>query len=253
MESHRIQKQKPVQTTTARSTKNPVWILGGRLNNLTGARRKHLGTNFAVASDGFIGAELTTRHKKGTTRPRDSNYKRTKRSTCTSRRLALACGHLPAPQLEHHVGAPPLSEPVLPLGGAHTSFQAQIHMHERPILTQCALTKTQRATSDEEPRYRYGCYLRQHENLVCSQLSSITAPVRRFLEDSGSEHFYRERYPSDGFDNNTDSAHDITQSPHIVPLACMPIFAEDTSYFENAMHNLDVADGSNSFDNDLYS
>lgn len=244
---HRVQEPNTIRTSKHRSAKSPAFLLQGRPGSChsvrrNGVRRKILRSGFSIGSDGFVGTELIIQHNKGFIQPRAKNTWVDKGASA-SRELTLACGYLPAPLVEHHVGVLQQSGQALP-NGDHTQAQVQVDRHETQPLSQRALTEVRRAMSDREARKRRHDDMQHHENMVRCQLSGITAPARGVSEDSSSECSNEPHIQSSEED-------DVTRDG--VPLAYTPTSHEVTRYFENQVYGLDATARSDSCDEEFWS
>jgi hypothetical protein len=121
--------------------------------------------------------------------------------------LALTSGLLPPPVLQRDLT---LFSTMRPLHGSS-------HFDNTTSPGQLTLARSENPASNST------------QVKVRSQLSSITAPVRRDSESSASE-AADETGSADGEDENEDA------------FSRNPTFVEDSSYFENAMYHLDVGE-----------
>lgn len=213
-------------------------------------------SSFAVASDGFVGEELTinTTKKKRTKRP-GTSIVGPKQFVSAVARLALGNGRLPSPELD-------FTNPSLALSDCgsfnriHTPLEAENNLY---IATPKYLALVSRH-NEVSRRSMENNHFQIQENAIHTQLSSITAPARHdsdssqsvVMKDDGFTNnnqyptigvsFEEEDHNAKSFTNNNEGNEtDCSGHSQLVSLRRKPTYVNDTSYFSNAMNSLDLS------------
>ncbi|KAF2129596.1 hypothetical protein P153DRAFT_396853 [Dothidotthia symphoricarpi CBS 119687] len=209
---------------------------------------------FAVASDGFVGEELTITRTQKRTKRSGKNILQETQLGFASGGLVLGNGRLPSPR--HECISPSLPDSGLrSSSGLHTPFQVGSSQRSA-IPIQLILTRNHNVT-DSRP-VESGCF-RKRETAVHTQLSSITAPLRRDSESSRSEAMDEDDHINDNGDPNIDGSvsgesqnsdgfindeecdgTDSTSPSRFKHLSRKPTYVDDSSYYQQAMHDLDM-------------
>ncbi|KAF1846616.1 uncharacterized protein K460DRAFT_127088 [Cucurbitaria berberidis CBS 394.84] len=217
--------------TSIRPTNSPTRIYQ-RLPVLSNSNSKQKSQLcFARASDGFIGSERGFVMKK---RPRPR-----RKAAPVGKRLAqvggltLASGFLPVPALVsmERINSPCLDQSHVPVVLEH--FQERERSGQLPMARRQSGVEVESTTKQRS---------QQWDKTVYNQLSSITAPVRRFSESSESVSPAEENCWCSEDDSDIDTNNGVNGA-RFLHLGRTPSFADDTSYFEHAMHHLGFAEG----------
>jgi hypothetical protein len=143
--------------------------------------------------DGFVGSELETAPSRKLRR-RGKTISRVLRSNIGVAGLRLASGSLPTPTI--HFGD--LSAATEPFDAIHTSLHPD-SLNATKVTEQPEITTSQDTMRDAQAQYRQ---TKQWERAVQSQLSRITAPIRRDSESSGSQMLTEQQSIIDDSDDN---------------------------------------------------
>jgi hypothetical protein len=188
-------------------------------------------------ADGFVGSELHSASRKGRTR-RSKTLQARKEKPVVVRELALQSGRLPISETEN-----------AGLSMAHAIDNSLYfdHLHTMSGLEerqnkaqpgQLVLTRSQSVALSERSREGRP---KQCDKAILHQLSSITAPIRRESGSSDSDIVEEEGNmdSEDGYDTDNADEVDDYNARYMLPTQ-VPTFADDTSYFQTAMQQLEV-------------
>lgn len=188
-------------------------------------------------ADGFVGDELlfiSTRkpRRRGKIEPRGAKSKPTVAA------LTLAKGSLPAPILQLGLPSAAKDARAAPLRVTVTKGR---YSDDTNTPGHLVFTRTQCTADDLKPQQQQQveeCVVRDHSSAIRTQLSSITAPMRRESESSVSE----ENSESDrqtSYDAENDDLEEAAH-PSTHPNARTTFVGDSHGYFEAAMHGLDI-------------
>lgn len=122
-------------------------------------------------------------------------------------------------------------------------------------LSQRAVTEIHKVTKEKEAKERRQSRVRQHDSLVRSQLSNVTAPSRHTSENSSSgsadEEVTLSCRSSDDFDKSHEQV--TSQGPYAPSTRRAHNHLEAERYFERAMRDLDAAGRSDSVNGEFWS
>jgi hypothetical protein len=201
-----------------------------------------------IVADGFVGAELSVVSRK---KPRRRGQKgpREVKPIQALPTLALSKGSLPPPAVQP--GNPPTAPRFTPMRPLQTSTLNDSDSGVTQTFGQLVLTGTQVANIRTPPQHNQA---EQRESAIQRQLSSIVAPVRRESASSASEAMSNDHQISmfDDGDLDTEEGTEEPGEPVGYPRR-RATFVEDHSYFERAMHGLDVEGGAESVRQDFWS
>ncbi|KAF2032593.1 hypothetical protein EK21DRAFT_86912 [Setomelanomma holmii] len=233
------------------SLKDPLSILGPDSATKRSLIRRALRSH--IVADGFEADELVIASTKKAHRRRKLPPRELKQTQAVSG-LALATGALPTPLISHHSMSSP-SELVNSRSTASFSGTLPTASHPRPSIdiSQATLPRS-RHSSNVRPHSRDQSSNR--ESAIRGQLLSITAPIRRESDSSESDGTNEVR----SMDSEGDDNDDVVEPEEDFSFDSVPAlsgrrhsYVEDSRYFENAIHNLDIEEQYRSPEDEVWS
>jgi hypothetical protein len=187
-------------------------------------------------ADGFVDHELNSASRKGHTRRSKTVSARRKKPVV--RELALGSGPLPVSETENAgLLMAHANDNSLCLDHLHTTSGLKEHQNKTKP-GQLVLTRSQSVALSERSRV---CRPKQCDKAILHQLSSITAPLRRESGSSDSDIVEEEGKMDSEDGNDTDSDNEVDDyNARYILSTQVPTFADDTSYFQTAMQQLEV-------------
>lgn len=184
-------------------------------------------------ADGFVDSELNVVPKKKPRR-RGRPTPREVKHPLMAPALTLADGSLPTP---------PIPDDFRPLSSSRANEEMpQMLMLEKDrevaavTRSQLTLTRTQRDVKGVQHQRQNA---KLWESVVRSQLSGITAPVRRESDSSGSQS--ATGYQSGGGEEDSYGSDSMEEGNRdIAPLGRRATFVKEYTYFEDAVQHLDI-------------
>jgi hypothetical protein len=193
-------------------------------------------TSLHFVADGFVGSELRIELTKKSQR-RAKVVPRQSKSNLAVARLALVTGLLPTPIVQHaEMMATPNNMPS-------EALYEPLKIARGPA--QLDSIRAQGLTDGRQTQIRQ---VARGEHTVRNQLSSITAPLRRESESSESDVVTEREFVVDG-----EEMEEIIHTQQFPPPSGTSTIAEDHGYFESAMYHLDIAQTTESVNNEFWS
>jgi hypothetical protein len=198
-------------------------------------------------ADGFVGSELTVEPARKPLR-RAKIVPRQSKPDAGKVGLALVDGLLPLPNFQY---TKMTIDPEHETEEALHSFDVN-SVEVKAMPGQLDLVRTSAEKDFKQPRFQQ---VQQAKHTVKSQLSSITAPIRRESESSNSDVFNEGESTMDG----EEEAHDAEEMDETAYSQSASLLRQrstivvDYGYFENAMHDLEIAQRTRRIDDEFWS